>query len=115
MTKEDAEKILCDWGEWQRGAENLLHSKTNILGKKVFIGGKYAGITLPDMSPEVEFAEQTICKMCRRTQKVVRAYYIFEWSQEEISYNYRGLKRSEVRSRLDAAANFLAGAMSTAA
>ena len=115
MTKEEAEQVLFQWGEWQKGAESLLLSKTNLLAKKGVPGRKFVQSVLPDMSEEVQFADVTICKMPLRTRKVLKAYYIFDMSQEQISTNYDGYSRNEVRVRLEAGANFLAGAIANAA
>ena len=109
MTTKDPEQLLIAWGKWQAGSDSLLFSKVNILGKKVFHSGEFTMPILPDMDEDIQQTDLIICKMPQRTRMVVKQYYSDGWTQVEISMRNKRLTRSEVRSRLDAAVNFLEG------
>ncbi|MFT6882516.1 MAG: hypothetical protein ACJAVY_001314 [Marinoscillum sp.] len=116
MTPDVAKTLFTEWGKWQQGnMPNLDYSTINTLGRLKDEAGGASHSTcsvIPDMSVGVQQVEDAINKMHPRTKKVIKAKYIFDWSQKQTVCEYKGFEESEVRQRLDGAVNFFCGRMS---
>ena len=117
MTKEDAETLLTKWGEWQQGNQNIGYSPINTIGRLIEQGGDGASQSttpvIPDMDDDVQRVENALNDIKdKRTHKVIRGIYIYEMSIRGMASDY-GITRDEIKIRLDACANFIAGRLSS--
>ena len=115
MNEEQAQLILDEWGEWQQNSGVSLGISTiNSIGRLIEQGagaGQSTGPVTPDMTPRIQLAEDAIKLMPKRTQKLVRAKYIYGWSIDRTVSEY-GWSKTEVRLGLPAAINFFMGRLS---
>jgi hypothetical protein len=116
MNEDQVTSILDEWGKWQQnGGGSLDISTINAIGRLMEQGdgaGQSTGPVTPDMTPRIQAAEDAINMMPPRTQKVLRAKYIYGWSIDRTVSEYSGFTKTEVRQRIPAAINFFMGRLS---
>ena len=111
MDANEAVVLLERWGTWSRSNTDIGFPKENILSK-----AKNRGSFGPGSAHEIEMAddiaevERVVCRMPNQMKKTVRTIYVYRVPQTEAATRFR-VSRVEFRRMIDAASNYLAGAI----
>ena len=111
MEKDEADKLLDQWGEWSRGDFQNGHAKTNIIGRIMVEGAgashdsEYQGIIMPE---SVEKCEKAITLMNLKMKRVTKCRYLWQLTIKDSSRRCR-CSESTYRQRLDSVMWFVAG------
>jgi len=98
LTLAQADTLLHRWGTWVRQERILGYPRINVL----WLMSRKKGDTLSPESPEyddqaMQRIDRVVAKLRPKQRKVVRYWYVFQWSQIRITGRFHISKRSVYR------------------